>query len=327
MPATIDGIRAKVRRLTLSPSVAQLTAADLDNYINDFLLYDFPESIRLFNLRQQANFYTQPYRDLYDSSAFNIAGVGIGQDFLNEIYTIHPPIYIAGQQAFFSQSREEFFGVYPFNNTIVNVDAGDGATVNFIGTLANIPIMRNQVTFSSIDINNVGLTLRDDGEGNIFEPGTNIAGGVINYVTGAFNITFTAAPADGQAIVAKTVPITIGRPEAVLFYDGAFTVRPVPDQSYPINFEYYVRPTALDDLNNPIPQLEEWWQYIAYGAAIHILQERLVHDTVNLLMPEFKNQERLILRRTIVQQTNERVATIYTEATGDFYGPGVGGRS
>ena len=95
MPATIDGIRAKVRRLTLSPSVAQLTAADLDNYINDFLLYDFPESIRLFNLRQQANFYTQPYRDLYDSSAFNIAGVGIGQDFLNEIYTIHPPIYIA----------------------------------------------------------------------------------------------------------------------------------------------------------------------------------------------------------------------------------------
>jgi len=45
-------------------------------------------------------------------------------------------------------------------------------------------------------------------------------------------------------------------------------------------------------------------------------------ESVQTIMPEFKKQEALINRRTIVQQTEQRTATIYTENTAGMYGPG-----
>ena len=36
-------------------------------------------------------------------------------------------------------------------------------------------------------------------------------------------------------------------------------------------------------------------------------------DSVQLIMPEYKKQEALVLRKTIVQNTNERVATIFSD--------------
>jgi len=48
--SNLQTIQQKVRRLTRSPSEAQLTDAQLNQYINTFVLYDFPEQIRTFNL-------------------------------------------------------------------------------------------------------------------------------------------------------------------------------------------------------------------------------------------------------------------------------------
>ncbi len=61
------------------------------------------------------------------------------------------------------------------------------------------------------------------------------------------------------------------------------------------------------------PQLNEWWQYIAYGAAKKIFEDRMDTDSVQQIMAEYKKQEALCLRRTLVQYSNERTATIYTE--------------
>ena len=65
-----------------------------------------------------------------------------------------------------------------------------------------------------------------------------------------------------------------------------------------------------------MPELSEYWQYIAYGAAKKIFEDRMDQESVQLIMPEFKEQETLIQRRTIDQQSNERSATIYTENVG-----------
>jgi len=100
-----------------------------------------------------------------------------------------------------------------------------------------------------------------------------------------------------------------------LFYGNQITMRPVPDQSYRVNFEVYMRPTYLMETNQ-FPQLNEWWQYIAYGAAKKVFEDKLDMDSVNLIMPEFKVQETLVLRRTLVQLNNQRAATIYTEQSG-----------
>jgi hypothetical protein len=90
-----------------------------------------------------------------------------------------------------------------------------------------------------------------------------------------------------------------------------------------VQMEVYMRPTELLQTDQS-PQLEEWWQYISYGTAKKIFEDRMDMDSVQLIMPEFKKQEMLVQRRTIVEYTSQRVSTIYTNDLGSAgaYGPG-----
>lgn len=315
--STLAAIRTKVRRLTRSPSVSQLSNTELDEYVNTFVLYDFPEHLRQFALRTTLTFYTEPYTDVYETDT--VDPTSPLYNFKNRYITVHPPVYVAGFEVLFSQSREQFYGIYPQVNSIASIGvAGDGVTTAFSGTLSAIPLLKNNVLFSSVNTANAGLELHDDGAGTLSGDGT----GTINYVTGAFTLNFSSAPASGVAINSQTIPYVAALPNAVLYYDSKFTVRPVPDQPYRVQMDVYVRPTELLN-SSQSPDLEEWWQYIAYGAAKKVFEDRMDMESVSLIMPEFKKQEALVLRRTIVQQTNERVATIYTEQIG--LGSGWGG--
>lgn len=358
---TLQTIQVKVRRLTRSPSEAQLTTEDLNNYINTFVVYDFPEQLRMFNLRTTYNFWTNPFQDVYPTDINSFAGVTTNPlyDFQNRYLTVHDPFYIAGFPAFFSQSRQQFYGIYPLVNSIVNTGfTGDGATTSFTGVITNntgpnftVPTLSNQtstllqnnVLFSSLATDLSGLAMVDvpvvntaTGNnltvGNLYVPGTQPttppttvdANNNINYVTGQYTVTFPQAPGASIPINSQTIPLIVGIPQSVLFYDNQFIVRPIPDQPYQVNFECYVSPTYLMEANSS-PQLNEWWQYIAYGAAKKIFEDRMDSESVQAIMPEFKTQERLCLRRTIVQYTNERSATIYTEnVTGGVGGYGWG---
>lgn len=344
--STLTAIKNKVRRLTRSPSTAQLTNADLEQYINTFIQFDFPEHLRQFSLRTTFTFFTNPYQDTYPTDIISFGGVTTNPlyDFQNRYLTIHGPIYIAGFQSFFSQSPEQFFGIYPFVNSIASIGTqGDGVLTTFTGvvnsqfafippgTNQNIGLLQNQVLFSSVATDNSGLSLIDvpvlntttgnpSTIGNLYVPGNTPVTpptvvdptNNINYVTGVFTITFPSAPGAGQDINSQTVPQVVGLPQALLYYDNKFTVRPVPDQPYRVNFEVYIRPTELL-ANNQSPQLNEWWQLIALGSSKKIFQDRMDMESVNLIEPEYRKQENLCNRRTIVQYTNERTATIYTE--------------
>lgn len=299
--ATLQAIRDKVRKLTRSPSQNQISDATIDEYVDTFVSFDFPETLRLFTLHQPVKFTLEPNIDTYTVDA--VLG-----DISNYV-TFNPPVYIAGFKALFSQSEEEFFNIYPLNNTIGNTGSvGDGATVAFNGTLSSAPVLRGNVMFSSKDAANDGLVLRDSlSDGTLTGDGT----GTINYVTGVFTLNFNAAPATSEPIVSQVVPYEANRPTSVLYFNNSFTFRPVPDQAYLVQIESYVRPTSLLVAGDE-PDLEQWWQFIAYGAAKKVFEDRMDMDSVAMIMPELKNQERLVLRRTIVQQTNDRTATIYS---------------
>jgi hypothetical protein len=373
---TLENIQIKVRRLTRSPSQSQLSDDDLNNYINTFVVYDFPEHLRTFNQRTTFNFWCNPYQSEYPTDIASFGTATNAQNnplynFQNNYLTIHPPVYIAGFPSLYTQSREQFYGIYPKVNSIQSIGVtGDGVKTQFTGTIvteglvqsitlgvqAGSCFVKGEVLFDSVDVNGNGLSLIDvpcldstTGNptvwGNLYVPGTEpttqdtfplitnynalpvLPTGVnpnnyINYVTGNFVITFPIAPQGGFSINSQTVLQIVSLPQAMLFYDNKFVLRPVPDQPYQINFEAYVRPTYLM-AENQVPQLEEWWQYIAYGAAKKIFEDRMDLESVALILPEYKKQETLCLRRTIVQYTNERTATIYTQQTG--YGSGFGG--
>lgn len=355
-------IRNKVRLITRSMSVAQLSDAQLDQYINTYVLYDFPETLRLFNLKTTFSFYTLPFIDTYSTTTNEASPL---YNFTNKYLVTDSPIYIAGYNALFSQSREEFYGIYPLVNSIASIGTtGDGVTVQFTGTVnsqqANVPqgstqfaaLLQNNVLFDSIDANGNGLGMQDSPitdlvTGNPTQYGylynalttneqpydaiTNPNGiptlsfnapyfsqvgfpttNYINYVTGEYVVTFATAPANGIAINSQTVPLNPAIPQALLFYDGQFVVRPLPDQTYRVDMEVWIQPTELLNIGQS-PELEEWWQLIAWGSAIKVFEDRMDYDSINMITPSWKYQESLVLRRTIVQQTGQRVATIYSE--------------
>jgi hypothetical protein len=348
--STLANIQTKVRRLTRNPSASQLSDDDLNQYINTFTVYDMPEHLRLFNLRTTFTFYCSPYIDTYVTDT-SIPATDPLYDFQNRYLTIHPPVYIAGYQSFFSQSREQFYSIYPLVNSINSIGtAGDGATTQFTGVVnpqglttpvpfpngqnQQVVLLRDNVLFSSVNTAGMGLSLVDvpvvdagtgyqTTNGNLYIPGQEPVipptvvdpNNTINYLTGVFTLTFLTAPRSGQPIDSQIIPLNAALPQAMLFYDNKFVLRPIPDQPYAINFEAYVRPTYFMSTSSN-PQLNEWWQYIALGTAIKILNDRLDIDTVALITPEYKKQESLVLRRTLIQYTNERAATIYTEQTG-----------
>lgn len=361
--STLQAIETKVRRLTRSPSTAQLSQADLDNYINTFVVYDFPEQLRTFNLRTPFTFYTNPGQDVYNTDIASFAGAinnGL-YNFQNLYITLHPPVYIAGFQAFFSQSRDQFFSLYPkVNNILFTGQNGNGGPGPYTGVVNSqqvtssasnqlLGLLQNQVLFDSVGTNGIGLSLIDvpvvdpvtgykTVNGNLYDPNSAAykaailtpptvvtANNTINYLTGVYTLTFSANVLTNAPINSQTVPQNLALPVAMLYYNNQFTIRPVPDQPYRIEFEVYQRPTALL-ASGQYPELEEYWQYIAYGASKKIFEDKMDMESVQMIMPEFKTQERLCLRRTLVQLTNERVATIYTEQTSSVAGwNGFGG--
>lgn len=338
--SSLSAIQTKVRRITRSPSESQLTTTQLNEYINTFVEYDFPEHLRLFALRTTLTFYTSPFVDVYETNTTDQTSPLY--NFKNKYITIHDPIYIAGYPAFFSQDRTQFFGIYPIVRNIMSIGAvGNGVKQTFSGFVRGLnspepsdgesltPILQRHVLFSSVDNDGDPLALVDTPIspkiGNLSIPNqapTSLIvqdeNNYIDYLTGEFTITFSEPPADEFAINSQTVPYVPALPQALLYYDNKFTVRPVPDQPYPINMEVYIRPTELlqEDAATQSPELQQWWQYIAYGAAKKIFEDRMDMESLQMIMPEFKKQEMLVQRRTIVQQTQSRAPTIYTEQSG-----------
>ena len=360
--SSLVAIRNKVRLITRSLSEAQLTTAQLDQYINTFVLNDFPEHLRLFNLKTTFSFYTLPFIDTYSTTTNENSPL---YNFTNKYITTHEPIYIAGYQALYSESRQQFYSIYPLVNSIANIGTtGDGTTTQFSGFVNTqqastqfisgqvVSLLQNNVLFSSVDTNFNGLSMADSPildavSGNptnfgllynslvtneqtfpgnsgqipvltLSAPYFSAVGfpltNYINYITGEYVVTFPTAPANGVTINSQTVPCNPSLPQALLFFDGEFVVRPIPDQPYRIDMEVFVQPAELL-ASNQSPELNEYWQYLAWGASKKIFEDRMDYDSVNLIIPSFKEQERLINRRTIVQQTSQRTSTIYTEQT------------
>lgn len=170
--------------------------------------------------------------------------------------------------------------------------------------------------------------------GTLVNAATQVACGTVNYITGQYSVTFPLPPVNGTQVTRQSYPYAAAQPTAVLFHElsriendvvvnnKAFTLRPIPDRSYAINMEVYRNPVELLAAGNS-PELNQWWQYIAYGAAKKIMERRSDADGVQRIMQEFKEQELLVLRRTIIQQASQRSDTIYAQGSG--FGVGWGG--
>lgn len=328
--STLSAIRLKIRRLTASPSESSLTTNDIDQYINTFYNNDFSYAIKLDQMRSVYTFFTQPNIDRYPLD-------------VNYNQGVREPIYFDGIQGYFFKDRQQFFNMWPRWPTLFNPISGDGITQIFNFTVPG-PFLSKEVILGGVSTTGSAISVNDDGNGNLYtqvpnpvvsiptynvnppipgmknqntgNPGleTVVNIGTVNYVTGAFAINFAPAgviPAAGMQMTLRVSQYSTGRPYSMLFWNNEFTIRPIPKFIHKVEVETYLSPVQfMNTTDSPI--LNQWWQYIAIGAAIKVLEDRQDMEGVQNLALLFDRQEALVLERQGVEEINQRNSSLYS---------------
>lgn len=206
------------------------------------------------------------------------------------------------------------------------------------------------ITANVVGANGVGQTqnVTDDGQGNLIQifqtsnsgnqefgwtyyrqyasatpdtPGN----ATINYQTGEIlGLTFAEPIPEGTPIQIQYNPKQLSMPLAILFHQNQFTLAPVPDAGYTIEMTCYRQPIqallAADQTGNP--ELSEWWEILAVGAAKKIFEERLDSDGVMFIDKMLKERYDIIETRTYAQIGQASIQTIYSDQLKYNYGLG-----
>ena len=286
---TLQNMQIKFRAVTGTPNNPDdLTDDQVTAYLNNYYVFTMP-----FELKEQITnlflkFNTRP---------------GVNQySFPGGFFTDSPGAYADGFPLIFYQDPDVFFQDWPQQYAVDNVATGDGVTFTFSGGLQNPPIIIGTLFITSNDSAGGQQAVYDQGNGTLSSTdGT----GTIDYLTGAFSVTFNVAPAASAVIYAKYQGYTGNRPQGVLFFQNNFTFMPVPDQNYQILMQGYIQPTALA-LTADTPLQNEWGPVIVYGAALERFQDTGDTENYDRYFPVFKRFENVALGRTVQQLTEQQ---------------------
>lgn len=322
--ATLGNIKNKVRRLTKKYEESQITDALLEEYINTFYQYDFPQVIQPEELTVETGFYTTPYLGIYKTTDELYVDLNLNE-YENIAVKTDSPVYVSGNQIKLFQSPEEFYNEYPRFSQVGSIGTGDGVTSSYTYTLPT-KIIRDSVLISTTLTGDTGLTLiakdepidddsgRQSYQGNMFDAQENNIG-TINYITGALEVDWGAQiPKSGADIKYEIQTMSEAQPTGVLFYNNTFRLRPVPDDVYFVKFYIIKQPDALED-DVDSPAIKQWWQYISYGAAKKILEDDSDYNTLQNIMPEFARQEELVMAKSALDRSKMRTSTIFNSSS------------
>lgn len=348
---TLANAVTKTRKLTGSSNSFQVTDAYIVQQMHSFYSYDLPSKFRSLKLKDIYTFTTNVGQDVYPfNSELYITVNQPCYCSKREIKLFNDPWSFYGvnynwQQFTNFASGDGTTGPYSGFTTAspliasVNNDPGpqDNRSLYFPqGRVQNVLITANV-----IGANGIGETqnVTDDGQGNLIQifqtsNSTNQEYGwtyyrqyasstpdtpgnaTINYQTGEITgLEFDQAIPDGTPIQIQYNPKKFSIPLAIMFYQNQFTLAPVPDQGYTVELTCYRQPIqaliAADMSGNP--ELSEWWEILAVGAAKKIFEERLDSDGVIFIDKMLKERYDVIETRTYAQIGQQRISTLYTD--------------
>lgn len=314
----LQDIIEKIREVSASGNSDQVTTDKIIKYINSYYLYDLPNEFRNLKLKDVYTFNTIQNVDTYPF------------DF-DHWETIEAPAYCGKMPMVLFQNKASFYGYNWNSQQTQNFPIGDGTPGAYNFTVQNYPITASvnnnpmadtavsstQVfpagyppTFAEPNISRIqnilisantatsSLAVTDDGAGNLI--GDCLAGGTINYLTGAVSgLFFTQNVPGGNNVTIQYLQSVQGQPFVILFFQNQFVVRPVPDQAYTIEMTAYRRPsqallgtTSLTAPNlSGRPEQLDWWELIVFGVAKKLYQDRL--DDMGVMQMQKYHDEKL----------------------------------
>ena len=351
--ATLQDIRNKVRRVTARYTQESLNDAQIDDYINTFYLLEFPENIRNLKLLVPFTFTTTPGVACYDfpyQAGFTDPNGLPSSGYSN----IKPPAYCQGYLLRYFQDKTQFYAVWPKRTQIYQIGSGNGTTGPYIGMIPFAPMLRaeqdiyGKVTEANVIISAQQGNKETDGASFVFTAtdnpvqrlsgpigstvyspsdtgylssnGQNLPNSFINYITGEFQLNTTTEIPNGVPINVQAIPFMGSRPVDFLFYNQQMIVRPVPADVYQIEVQGVMTPVAMI-ANSDFPQLDEWWQFLALGAAKLVYTDYPDPEGLEYCMKLFQEQLLLAQRRSLVQFSTQRANTLFSTQYKQF-GPG-----
>jgi len=339
----LSRLRYSIRKITGKYDVTQLpdsstgensisNPAGIDDYINDFYLYDFPEHLRTLKLKDYFTFTTLP----------NVGTYNIPQN----IYQLEAPIYIDNYEfSFYDGEPNVFYGIWPeFNFINQNLFIPNGTDTTFTFTLTQTPVQQGTVVIGlqpNLDGNPSPQfeTFTDQDTPGLLDqplnmkftnPGTltgNLGGtGTVDYLTGVCSITYVNAPPNGANSSCHYHPYVASRPRDIMFFQQQLFLRPIPNDTYSVKLLGYFQPTVamssatnagtksqFDGTLTDVPLFNEWWQLIAYGASIKIFIEDGEHEEAAKYKQYFEEQKLLAQRKCLKQLGGKRIRTAYSQ--------------
>lgn len=316
--ATLQDIRNKIRRMTGSANDLSLTDSQIDDYINSFYLYDLPAEFRSLQLKDVYTFTTERGVATY---AWD-----------NENYlSVETPVYLNKREIALFYNEQEFFGFVPSDMYTQTITQGAGIQGPYTGTLQNTPIISsvnndpsgsgypasrvvnfligaNSAFGSSQSVTDIsaGATGSLTGDGS----------GTINYNTGALSVTFDSVVPSGEDINVSYLSQQITRPIALLYLQNQITLSPPPDQPYIVEITVYRQPTSvLLESSANSPELKEWWELIACGAAMKVFEDRSDDEGIGQMLRMIEKRYSVVETRTYVQIGEEKIPTIFSSQT------------
>lgn len=284
---TFANMQTTFRAVTGTPSTDQLSDAQVQALLNNYYVYSMPFELKEQITDQYLTFLTTPGVDVYS--------------FPGGFFTDAPGAYADGFPLVYYEDPDIFFQDWPQQYAVNNIATGDGVTTAFSGGLQNPPIIIGSLFFAADDPTGFQQVLQDNGDGTLSGNGA----GTINYLTGAYAINFTVAPASTAIIYAKYQGYSGNRPQGVLFFNNQFCFRSVPDQAYAILMQGYIKPTLLVNPSD-MPLQPEWGPVIVYGAALERFSYTGDNENYERYYPIFKRFENVALGRTIQQLTEQQ---------------------
>ena len=293
----------------------------IDDYINDFYLFDMPEHMRTLKLKQFFTFTTLP----------NVGTYLVPQT----VYSLEAPFYIDNYQFAWYQNPEAFLALWPEFDFIDEDIATSSGVNSYTFTITQTPIQQGTVTiginpntspatqFETFQDADTPIDLANPGAATFVDPGVltgNLGGtGTIDYLTGLVTIDYASPVVAGENINAHYRPYVAARPRDCLFFEQRLRLRPIPDDVYTVRIMSYVQPTTAlgaaqfgaNTLDSPL--FNEWWQLIAYGAALKIFVEDGEHEEQARYKPYFEEAKLLAQRKCIKQLASQRIPTRYAD--------------
>ncbi len=355
---TLANAVTKTRKLTGSSNSFQTTDSDIVQKMHSFYSYDLPAKFRSLKLKDIYTFTTNVGQDVYPFNSelyitvnqpcycakreiqlFTNPWSFYGSNFNWQDYTN----FAAGDG-----TTGPYSGFTTASPLIPSVNNDPGPQTNRNLFFPQSRVQNVLITANVIGTNGVGQTqnVTDDGLGNliqIFQTSNSgnqeygwtyyrqyasstptVAGNAtINYQTGAITgLIFAQAIPAGTPIQIQYNPKQFSIPLAIMFYQNQFTLCPTPDKGYTIELTCYRQPIqallAADMTGNP--ELSEWWEILAVGAAKKIFEERLDSDGVMFIDKMLKERYDIIETRTYAQIGQERISTLYTDQLTENYG-------